>query len=106
MCSTLNTASLTYPAHLDREAVDGAQEDIADSKHSAASSSKKENFLPTSQDQETEQKDDRNNGKRKKVSKFWWRVAYCEFSHHSEIDHTEKVVVFLTSNQFSTSFFN
>lgn len=92
MCSTLSTASLTYPAHLNRQAGNSAEEDIGDSKHSAASSSKKqhsvassnkkEHFLPASQEhQEGEKKNDDNNEKRKKVSKFWWRVAYCEYDY-------------------------
>ena len=83
LCSTLNTASLTYPAYLDRQAGDNTEEEIADSKHSAASSSKKENFLPNPQEEnkETEQKDDNINEKRTKVSKFWWRVAYGKYSY-------------------------
>lgn len=81
---------------MDRQAGDNTEEEIADSKHSAASSkhsaassSKKENFLPNpqEQDKETEQMDDNNNEKRTKVSKFWWRVAYCKFLFLG-VDHT------------------
>lgn len=95
MCSTLCTASLTYPAHIDRQAGNSAEGDIGDSKHSAASSSKKqhsvassnkkEHFLPVSKEQESEKKNDGNNEKRKKVSKFWWRVAYCEYEYCLQI---------------------